>query len=197
MEFPVEVWDSVKAMSFRQGAPCTRILKKEARQIWESQHKADWHVLGFTLDEKKRHDRFVLTERENVLPVLIEQGITKERCYEIINEANIALPISYHLGYPNANCIGCVKATSATYWNLVRQTHPEVFRSRAEQSRRLNVKLARHRGQRVFLDQLPADAKGRPLKSMQTECGIFCEERDVPEETELSPWEEVLWKMLG
>jgi hypothetical protein len=52
-----------------------------------------------------------------------------------------------------------------------------VFARRAEQSRELGVRLARHKGERVFLDELPADAVGRPLKGMDLECGIFCEEK--------------------
>lgn len=172
----VEVWEQQKAMSFPHGAPCTKLLKKAARQDFERKHKVDWHVLGFTADEKKRHDMFVMTERGNVLPVLIKQGITKTDCYARIMEAGLTLPRIYSLGYPNANCIGCVKATSPTYWNHVRKQHPEIFDERAEQSRRLGVRLARFKGERIFLDELPADAVGRPLKAMQFECGIFCEE---------------------
>jgi hypothetical protein len=55
--------------------------------------------------------------------------------------------------------------------------HPEVFADRAAQSRKLGVKLCRHNGKRAFLDELPADAKGRSMKNMDFECGIFCEEK--------------------
>lgn len=172
-----EVWAKRRGMSFPNGAPCTGELKKQARQEWERKNRADWHVLGFTADEKKRHERFVLSERENVLPVLIEAGITKQDCYDILRDAGLRLPRVYEMGYPNANCIGCVKATSPTYWNHVRAVHPEVFERRAAQSRELGVRLARHKGKRVFLDELPADAQGRPMKGLDFECGIFCEEK--------------------
>lgn len=174
----VKVWDQRGGMSFPSGAPCTVHLKKQARQHWEQTNKVDWHVFGFTVEEQKRHDNFVMSERSNVLPLLIDAGLTKQDCHDILSGVGIAPPRIYAEGYPNANCIGCVKATSPTYWNLVRQTRPEVFDERAEQSRRLGVKLARHEGKRVFLDQLPADAKGRPLKSLtMPECGIHCEEK--------------------
>lgn len=173
----VDVWDKRKYMAGIAGAPCTLELKKEARYEWERSNKAHWHVLGFTADEKQRYDRFILTERENVLPVLIEAGITKTHCFGILNAAGIELPRIYRLGYPNANCIGCVKASSATYWNHVRKQHPDVFAARSEQSRRIGAKLAYYKGKRVYLDTLPADAVGRPLKSMTVECGIFCEEK--------------------
>jgi hypothetical protein len=173
----VEVWDRVKFMSGPHGAPCTRELKKVARQEWESRNRPDWHVLGFTADERDRHERFTSSERSNVIPILITEGLAKKQCYDIVRSAGIAVPRIYGMGYPNANCVGCVKATSATYWNLVREQHPDVFAARAEQSRRLGAKLVRHRGVRMFLDDLPPDAKGRSLKSMDIECGIFCEEK--------------------
>lgn len=177
----VDVWNRRGAMAFPHGAPCTISLKKEARQQWEARNKVDWHVLGFTADERRRHERFVLTERENVIPVLINDGTTKEDCYQIIRDAGITLPRVYDLGYPNANCIGCVKASSPTYWNHVRQQHPIVFAERAEQSRRLGAKLVRVKSERIFLDELDPAAVGKPLKSMKAvECGLFCEEKDAP-----------------
>lgn len=175
----VDIWDRRGAMVFPHGAPCTVHGKKEARQDYERQHKVHWHVLGFTADEKDRYDRFVLTERDNVLPVLIDAQMTKDDCAALLQLHGIALPRVYAEGYPNANCIGCVKATSPTYWNLVRRTRPEVFAQRAEQSRRLGVRLVRYRGERIFLDELPEGAVGRPLKTMTIECGIFCEEKDT------------------
>ena len=175
----VEVWEKRRFMSGPTGAPCTLELKKYARQEWEKENFVDWHVLGFTADEKKRHDRFVLTERSNVLPVLIDANITKANCYTILQSAGIELPRIYSMGYPNANCIGCVKATSSTYWNHVRAVHPDVFDERATQSRRIGARLVRYKGKRLFLDELPTDAKGRTMKNMDIECGIFCEEREL------------------
>lgn len=185
----VEVWDRRRFMSGPHGAPCTLELKKEARRQWEEINKPDWNVLGFTADEIKRHKRFILTERPNVLPVLIDAGITKDRCFEILFAAGLELPRVYKMGYPNANCLGCVKATSPTYWNHVRKMNHEVFTARAEQSRRLGARLVRHvptakilgyedwKDGRIFLDELPPTAKGKPMKGMSFECGIFCEER--------------------
>lgn len=118
-----------------------------------------------------------LLEPYPVLPILIDLSITKEDCFKLISEAKIPLPEMYHLGFPNANCIGCVKASSATYWDLVRKCFPEVFRQRAIQSRSIGKKgcrLVYYKGKRIFLDELPANAKGNKLKSMP-DCGIFCE----------------------
>ena len=171
-----EVWTSAKAMSFPHGAPCTVQLKKRARQDYEKHHRVDWNVLGFTVEEKARHDRFVMGERENVLPILIDAGISKPECMSRLAEAGISLPAIYRRGYPNANCIGCVKATSPTYWNHVRQADPDVFRRRAEQSRELGVRLVRVNNERIFLDELDPAAQGAPIASALSDCGIFCEE---------------------
>lgn len=171
-----KVWQRRKYMSGINGAPCTTELKKKARQHWENNNKYDYMVLGFTYDEKKRHDRFILTERNNLLPILIESKITKEDCAKIIQDAGIDIPKMYKLGYPNANCIGCVKATSPSYWNLVRTVHPQVFAERRQQSNELGVKLVRIKGKRCSLDELKTTDVGRPLKSLDFDCSSFCEE---------------------
>lgn len=170
----VDVWDKRSYMSGNEGAPCTLELKKIARQQFEMDNDIDWHVLGFTAGEESRFCNFQERERRNTLPVLIEAGLTKEDCYAYLMSAGIRPPISYERGYPNANCKGCVKATSPTYWNHVRKMDPDVFAKRAEQSRRIGAKLVRYKGKRIYLDELPTDAVGRPMKNLDFECGIFC-----------------------
>jgi PP-loop superfamily ATP-utilizing enzyme len=172
----VEVWEKKQYMSGVAGAPCTGELKKKARQEWEKNNHYDFLVMGFTVDEISRHNGFKNRERENILPVLIDLKLTKNDCFKIIQEADIELPRIYKMGYPNANCIGCVKATSPTYWSHVKKMHPTIFNERAEQSRRIGARLVRYKNKRIFLDELPEGAKGRSMKNMNIECGIFCEE---------------------
>lgn len=170
----VEIWEKGRFMSNVYGADCTRQLKKGARQQWVKGNKPEWHVLGFTADEKTRFERFVKSECENTLPVLIDAGITKAQCFDIVAKAGIKRPAIYDQGYPNANCIGCVKATSPTYWNLVREQHPEVFAQRAALSREIGCRLTRVKNKRIFLDELKPTDKGRKMKNF--DCGVFCEE---------------------
>ena len=175
-----QIWDDRQFISGPMGAPCTVVAKKGARQQWEARNPdwLDWLVLGFTADEKARSDRFRLTERGNLLPVLIDAGMTKQMCFGVLDQAGLKLPRVYAEGYPNANCIGCVKASSPSYWNLVRETRPDVFASRAEQSRRIGARLVRVKNKRLFLDELLPTDKGRPLRTLKMpDCGIFCEER--------------------
>jgi hypothetical protein len=173
----IDVWNKRKFMSGPKGAPCTGELKIQARQIWEKNNHADWHVLGFTSEEKDRFERFKLTERKNTLAPLIDQNLSKQDCFDVLLKSRLILPRVYSLGYPNANCIGCVKTASPEYWNHVRKVHPSVFKSRAEQSRAIGAKLVRVKGRRIFLDELREQDKGRPMKQYQFECGIFCEEK--------------------
>jgi len=202
-----DVFEKRKYISGVAGAPCTQQLKKEARYQFEKNNKIDWHVLGFTVDEKKRSDRFIKFERDNLIPILIELNLTKGNCFDIIMDAGIELPEIYKLGFPNANCIGCVKSQSPKYWNLVREKFPEIYDDRAEQSRRIGAKLVKihlkylpwavkkgdffyhvdtgaqlsiinSKGKiihsvRIYLDELPENAKGGKIKSW--ECGIFCD----------------------
>ena len=171
-----DVWQERRYMSGVAGAPCTLELKKKARQEWEKDNKPDLTVLGFTAEETKRASNFRLTERDTLLTPLIDEGYSKQDCFDTVLSAGIELPDIYKLGVPNANCIGGVKASAATYWTLVRKEFPEVFQLRSEQSGEVGAKLAYHAGRRVMLSDLPEGAKGRDLKNYNFECGLFCEE---------------------
>lgn len=181
-EFPSQscddVWRKRKYMANQYGAPCTLKLKKEPRQKWEASNHHDWIVLGFTAEEKQRADRFKLTERGNLLTPLIDFRLTKGDCFRILTEHGIGLPEVYKLGLPNANCIGCVKASGVTYWNHIRKVFPDVFKKRAKDSREYGAKLVKYKGERIYLDELPEDAVGRPMKNLDFECGIFCMEEE-------------------
>ena len=169
----IEVFDARKYISGVAGAPCTKELKKQPRYEFESENKIDFHVLGFTYEEKNRFERFRKFERDNVIGVLIDEKLTKFDCFDIIHKAGIKRPYIYELGFPNANCIGCVKSSSPTYWNLVRKEFPDVFEQRAEQSRRIGCKLVKVKSKRLFLDELKPTDRGGKIESW--DCGIFCD----------------------
>lgn len=172
-----EIWRKRKYMAGISGAPCTYLLKKQARIQWEELNKPDFHVLGFTVDEWKRAKRFKELERDNLIPILVNEMITKEECFKILQRENIKLPEIYSMGFPNANCIGCVKASSPTYWNLVRSKFPDIFEERAKLSREIGARLVQLNRKRIFLDELPTDIKIKSIEKLDFECGIFCEEK--------------------
>lgn len=168
-----QIWEDRSYMAGVSGAPCTMLLKQEARRKWEMLNQHDYHVLGFTADEKGRYVKFT-KQRPNTLPVLIELGITKADCFRIIQEAGIELPEIYKLGYPNANCIGCVKASGVTYWNHVRKIHPDIFEKRETLSREIGAKLVK-----VHPKYLPFCRKidGEWYDSRTSECLHFTDKK--------------------
>ena len=152
------------------GAICTTQLKRAPREAF--QRPTDLHVFGFTSDESKRANAF--EDRNPTLAVdhlLIELGIDKQRCLDMLTEAGIALPAMYGLGFDHNNCIGCVKSASAGYWNRTRRLFPEVFARRAHQSRLIGARLVKVKGKRIFLDELPEDAYA---PDDDIECGPVC-----------------------
>ena len=133
-----EVFVKRRYMSGVRGALCTTEMKKFPREAW--QRPDDIHIFGYTSEEHRRADAF--EERNQSLLVewiLIDQGVSRSRCLEMLTEAGIALPVMYSLGFDHNNCIGCVKSQSPGYWNRVRRLFPETFQRRAEQSNQRRV----------------------------------------------------------
>ena len=166
-----DVFQRTRYMAGIAGARCTVEMKKLPREAW--QRETDVHLFGYTAEEVKRAERF---EKQNpslhVEWPLIELGISKKDTLRLLAEAHIELPAMYALGFEHNNCIGCVKSTSAGYWNLVRRQFPDTFALRARQSRLLGVRLVRWRGVRIFLDELPATADA-PQDDI--DCGPVCQ----------------------
>lgn len=158
-----DVWDVFQKrryMSGVAGAPCTSEMKVRPRI--EFQRPGDIHVFGYTADSKDIARFNKLRETYFELAVrapLIERGVTKAATLAMIESAGLRLPRSYQLGFPNANCLGtgCVKATSPDYWALYRRQFPDRFARTANYSREIGCRLARLNGERVFIDQIPAD----------------------------------------
>lgn len=176
-----EVQDDVKFIKHRHGAPCTRLLKKEVRKAF--QRAGDIHVFGLHKGEEARVDQF-LDDEPNVrvwFP-LIEAGLTKRDCHDMLAAAGIEQAAMYRLGYKNNNCIGCVKGGMG-YWNKIREDFPDVFEKMAQQERKLGHSIckkeirvdSRRVSLPVFLDELSV-TDGRPYSDEPSiKCGIICE----------------------
>lgn len=176
-----DVFMETRYMSGVNGARCTTEMKKLPRQKYSQ--VGDLHIFGYTADEGGRIKQF---ERNNpdlyVEWILRDQGITKADCYNILNDARIALPEMYRLGFDHNNCWGCVKASTPGYWNRVRKYNPQVFARRCWQSRMLGVKLViigKTNGvhDRIFLDELDPEL-GLDEPDGDIECGPFCQNGD-------------------
>jgi hypothetical protein len=122
-----------------------------------------------TADEPRRIELFKRDNPELYLMFpLLDAGITKQDCMNIIMQAGIELPMMYKLGYKNNNCIGCVKGGKG-YWNKIRIDFPEHFEQMCKRERKMNARIFRD----VWLDELPPSA-GNYKSEFEIECGVSC-----------------------
>lgn len=153
-----DVWEKRRYLAGISGAPCTSELKFIPRLNF--QLPSDTHVFGYTYDysDQARARRMLNTypDMKQRHP-LIDWQLDKRACLAMIMNAGIEPPIMYALGFQNNNCIPCVKATSPSYWALVRKQFPAEFERMVKLSRELGVRLTRIKGERSFIDEIPAD----------------------------------------
>lgn len=156
------------------GAPCTGMLKKKVRKEWENRYYMETgrmdltYVWGYDVTEKRRAEHMVenFPEFSHCFP-LIERNLHKEDAHGLAKSLGLKRPLMYDLGYPNNNCIGCVKGGMG-YWNKIRKDFPDVFRKRALMERELGHSCING----CFLDELDPDA-GRNTEIFP-ECSLFC-----------------------
>lgn len=194
-----DIWDVFEKTRWLVGiggARCTAELKRKvAEDLINWGRFQEIEVFGYTVDEKKRVDRFITQNNERKInPILVEKGLTKADCLGFLEKAGIEIPMMYRLGYQNNNCLGCVKG-GAGYWNKIRVDFPEVFERMARQERELdaaiNKRYVKGKRQRVFLDEMPEDM-GRNVKEPEISCGLICmSEYDSVEEADLIQTEDL------
>lgn len=178
-----EVYLSSGFIKNQHGAKCTYELKKLPRRQYENL-ATDLQVFGYDADEQGRAATFVQNNPEvSVWFPLIERGITKPMARQILMQAGIAEPITYSLGFNNANCLkaGCVKGGMG-YWNHYRRVFPEQFERMAKLEREIGYAICSREerganGERikipVYLDELDPGA-GNYDAEPAFQCGLFC-----------------------
>lgn len=166
-----DVIEKTRCINTPFGAPCTKALKRDVRKEWEKKHP-DHHIYvwGFDCTETKRAERLekAMPDYEHEFP-LIEHGLTKEEAHGLAWKLGLKRPAMYDLGYPNNNCVGCVKAGMG-YWNKIRKDFPDVFERRAKQEREIGHSCIKG----VFLDELEPD-RGDMKTEVMEDCGIMCQ----------------------
>ena len=168
-----DVWQKTRWLAGVNGARCTTELKVAPRLAF--QHPYDVHVFGYTADapDVLRADRLRANYPEmRIVTPLIERGLTKEGCLEMVARAGIKPPPIYALGFQNNNCLPCVKATSPAYWALVRKHFPDKFDRMAKLARELDVRLCRIGNERRFIDEIPEDQP--TTNPIQPSCDFLC-----------------------
>lgn len=149
-------------------AACTNRLKKRVRKEWEARNPGRHvYVWGFDAHERHRADGVAraMPHYDHLFPIIEH---SKAEVHGILERAGITRPEMYRFGYPNNNCVGCVKGGMG-YWNKVRMDFPEVFARRAAMERRIGAHILKE----CYLDELEM-GRGR-CEPVVPDCGIFCE----------------------
>lgn len=157
-------------------APCTGWLKKRVRKEWEQENRRYdlTYVWGFDMQEKNRAEKIVEAnpQAKHEFP-LIDRNLSKEEVHGLFERTfNFPRPVMYDMGYPNNNCIGCVKGGMG-YWNRIRKDFPEVFESRAKLERTVEHSMLKDKNGPVYLDELNPD-RGDMNTEIFPECGFMC-----------------------
>lgn len=157
-------------------APCTNWLKKRVRKEWETEHK-DYeltYVWGFDLKEKNRAERTIeANPQANHEFPLIDKQLSKEDVHAMLENLEIKRPVMYDMGYPNNNCIGCVKGGMG-YLNKIRKDFPKVFESRAKLERLVGYSILKEKdGTPIYLDELDEN-RGNMNIEVFPDCSIMC-----------------------
>lgn len=182
-----EVWKRKRYMVGMRNAPCSVHLKHDLLDNFVEEMVCDntsikiRQVFGFTVEEIDRFERFRDNHRLWTCEApLIDQKLTKSDCLAIIDRAGIQLPITYRMGYDNANCIGCPKG-GQNYWQAIRADFPERFvQVQTIQDEIgpgayfLRFRSGPRKNERMPLSELPA-GRGNMADEPSFSCSFFCE----------------------
>ena len=157
-------------------APCTNWLKKRVRKEWEFEHRDTilTYVWGMDREERHRADNLEqdMPEFYHEFP-LIDKNLSKADVHALFERTfDFPRPKMYDLGYPNNNCIGCVKGGMG-YWNKIRKDFPEVFEKRAKLEREVGNTMLKDANGYIYLDELDPN-RGNINMEIMPDCGVFC-----------------------
>lgn len=115
-------WEDGQYLAGNAGAPCTLALKVQPRLAF--QKPDDIHVFGYTADaaDINRAGRLKANYPELTVQLpLIERGLTKAACLDLLVRAGLKPPAPYALGFSTSNCLPCVKDSPKARHPLIQQ----------------------------------------------------------------------------
>lgn len=174
-----EIWLRKRFMVGRRNAPCSAELKRNILDA--AKLPGDIWMLGFTSEEVDRWENLQdANPGKTILAPLITKGLSKSDCLAMIERAGLDLPITYRMGYDNANCIGCPKG-GQNYWQAIREDFPERFIQVQKIQDEigpgayfLRYRSGPRKNERMPLSELPA-GRGNMAEEPSFSCSFFCE----------------------
>lgn len=165
-----DVCESKRCINTPYGAPCTLELKKKVRYRIEDEIKHwDGQIFGFDCSERLRFARFAEQyPNTRAIAPLIDSNLSKPDCMGILTTHSIGIPQMYLDGFPNNNCVGCVKGGKG-YWARIRKCYPSAFARMVC----LENSVGHSCINGLFLRDLPDDY---PLNNpVIPSCSLFCD----------------------
>ena len=136
-----DVWRKHKSLNVAHGAICSTQLKRRVREKWQKENEYSHQVFGFEFD-KKEMNRALSLEKNHpkakpIFPLLM-MAYDKNKCFEVLEEAKIEIPIMYQMGFRNNNCFGtgCVQG-GVGYWQKMKRDLPQKFNDMADMEHEL------------------------------------------------------------
>lgn len=157
-----EVWYKFKSLNVATGAICSTELKRLVREKFQKTNKFSYQAFGFEIEEIKRAKALKINHPDcRPFFPLINELLSKKECINIVIEANslfvnISIPITYKLGFKNANCFktGCVQG-GIGYWQKMRDEQPPKFDKMA------------------IVEHELSDLKGEPVTMLKDKYGLI------------------------
>lgn len=138
-----DVWVKHKSLNTASGAICSTQLKRVVRERWQKEAKYTHQVFGFEFTKHEFKRAYAMKNNhpkaKAIFPLQM-YGLSKEDCFDIVENAGIEIPVMYKLGFNNNNCFktGCVQG-GIGYWLKIKKEYPETFDRMAEMEHKLSI----------------------------------------------------------
>jgi 3'-phosphoadenosine 5'-phosphosulfate sulfotransferase (PAPS reductase)/FAD synthetase len=131
-----DVWYKHKQLNTANGAICSNVLKRKARERWEKENTWTHQVFGFETDKKELNRALAMKlDHAHTKPIfpLLMYGMDKQECIDLLNRNGLEVPRAYQYGYLNNNCLntGCISG-GIGYWQKLKKDFPDKFDAMAK-----------------------------------------------------------------
>lgn len=129
-----DIWEHYLSLNVATGAICSTELKRVVRQDFQNKNNFSYQAFGFDIQETDRaiNMKNNYPDSHPIFPILY-QLMKKGESIKMLQKNGIEPPISYRMGFTNANCwdTGCVKG-GIGYWQKMQRERVAIFNTMAD-----------------------------------------------------------------